>query len=303
MPDAPQGRSVPAPGPGDEPWPEPQRRRGAHPDLPPVLVYAVWALQISALAAVVTGIVQRTQKDWLRASAARRVQEDPSLAMPTEADIDSFVTSQLVGLVLVAAILALIGVSLLRGRTRVRWYIFGIFLFATVGFAILLPFAYLGLPTALSFILSDEAPLAMTIPVCIASVAFTAAFACTVTKPARRFFNARKQEEVAAATAAGRTQRPGLFSMLVKPPIRPETQEIIEKAGHTVDGRKPKRSKLAAAAAQAEAEAQAAAGEAAADEAAAPAKPSPAKSRAATEPARDAGTGSGARRKGTPRSR
>lgn len=282
MPDASQRRRVPSDGARG-------RLPGAHPDLPNVLVYAFWALQIAAVTTLALGIIQRSQTDWLRESARKRVEDDPSLKMPTNADISSFVTSQLVGLVLLAAILGLVALQVLRGRVKARWYVAGIVLFATVGFALILPFAYLGIPTALTFITSDDAPIVMTIPICIAAVATTVAFACTVTRPARIFFTARKAEDLALAEADGKTQRQGMFATVFRPQIRPETQAALDKAGISTGS---KRSKARAAAASA--------GSAASD-AAAPAKPSLSKSRAPAE-APDAAT-STARKKGNPRSR
>lgn len=277
MPDASQRRSVPADGARG-------RLPGAHPDLPKILVYTFWALQIAAVTSLALGFIQRTQTGWLAESARKRVQDDPSLKMPTDAQISSFVTSQLVGLLLLAVVLELVALQVLRGRVKARWYVAGIALFATVGLAIIMPFAYLGIPTALSFITSDNAPIVMTIPICIAAIATTAAFAFTVTRPARIFFNARKAEDLALAEAAGKTKRQGMFATVFRPQIRPETQAALDRAGIKT-GSKRSRAKAAAAA-----------------ETPIPTtKPSLSKSRAPAE-APDATT-STARKKGTTRSR
>lgn len=244
MPDASQRRSVPPDDAG-------KRLPGEHPDLPKVLLYAFWALVIAAVTSVALGFIQRTQTGWLRESARDRVQNDPTLKMPTDAQISSFVTSQLVGLILLAVVLALVALQVLRGRVKARWYVAGIALLATVGLAIIMPFAYLGLPTALTFITSDDAPVVMTIPICIAAIATAAAFALTVTRPARIFFNARKAEDLAIAEAAGKTQRQGMFATVFRPQIRPETQAALDRAG-IATGSKRSRAKRAAAAAAAE---------------------------------------------------
>lgn len=287
MPDASQGPAVPG---SDAAGAARGRLPGAHPHLPNALVWAFWALQIAAVTSVALGLIQRTQTGWLRDSAAQRVADDPSLKMPTEGDINSFVTSQLVGLVLLGAILGLVALQVLRGRVRARWYVFGIFLLATVGFAIILPFAYLGLPTALTFVMSDDAPLVMTIPVCIASIATTAAFAFTVLRPSRFFYADRKIEDLAYAEAAGQTQRQGLFASVLRPQVRPETQVALEKAGIPTGSKRAK----------AKSSAPAGAGDAVAPSEPA-AKPSLSKSRAPAEAPEAAA--STARKKGTPRSR
>ncbi|MCW2603772.1 MAG: hypothetical protein JWN61_1907 [Pseudonocardiales bacterium] len=295
MPDASQGRSVPSDDPSG-------RRRGrlpgAHPDLPNALIYAFWGLQIAAVMSVILGIIQRTQTDWLRESARKRVEDDPSLKLPTDGDISSFVTSQLVGLVLLGAILGLVALQVLRGRVRARWYVAGIFLLATVGFAIVLPFAYLGIPTALTFLTSDDAPVVMAIPICIAAAATTVAFAMTVTRPARVFFAARKAEDLALVEASGGpARRPGLFGGL-RPPMAPETREALEKAGIST-GSKRARARTAAASPSGDPKPSLVKGS---SRPAAGSKPSLSKSRAPAEAKPDA-TAAGARKKGTPRSR
>jgi hypothetical protein len=289
MPDASQRRSVP---------PDGARKRlpSAHPDLPNVLVYAFWALLIAAVSSVLLGFIQRTQTDWLRESARKRVEADPSLKMPTESAISSFVTSQLVGLILLAVVLVLVALQIRRGRVKARWYVAGIALLATLGVAIILPFAYLGIPTALTFITSHDAPIVMTVPICIAALAMTLAFAGTVTRPARIFFTARKAEDLALAEAAGKTQRQGMFATVLRPRIHPETQATLDRAGIST-GRKRSKAKAAGGADPAAAGTD----PAASDAADAPAKPSLSKSRAPAEVPKPAT--STARRKGATRSR
>lgn len=275
MPDGSERPGVPRTG----------RLPGAHERLPGVLAGAFWALIVAAVASIIVGLVQRGQVDWLRESAQQRVEDDPSLKMPTDDEIHSYVNAQMIGLVLIAMILALIGLQILRGRTRARWYVFGIFVLATIGVLPILPFVYLGVPTALTFITSDDAPLAMTIPVCIAAAATFAAFVLTMLPPARAFFAERKAEDDAAREAAGKTRRPSLFASVLRPPMRPETQAALDKAGIATRG---KRSKAPA--------------DAAPPEAARPPKTSLSKSRAAADPSGET-PASTARRKGRQSSR
>jgi hypothetical protein len=201
---------------------------GQHDDLPPTLRLAGRAIGITAVAAILLGIAQKPQFDWAREGTRKAVARNHKLTMPSDNQIRTGLTYQLIALILVGVLIGLLARQVLRGKSSARGWIFATWALATIGLTTVPGLPYLGLPTAIAFIFSG-APVAVSALSLVAALGLFGGFVLVMLPDSRRFYAANKiaaREAAEALTESGAGvpySRPSLLSTLFRPtlPRRP----------------------------------------------------------------------------------
>jgi hypothetical protein len=201
---------------------------GQHEDLPPTLRLAGRAVGASAIAAILLGFAQKPQFDWAREGTRKAVARNHKLKMPSDGQIRTGLTYQLIALILVGVLLGLLARQVLRGKPSARGWIFATWALATIGLTTIPGLPYLGLPTAIAFIFSG-APVAVTALSSVAALSLFAGFVLVLLPESRRFYAANKiaaREAAEALAESGESvplARPSLLATLFRPtlPRRP----------------------------------------------------------------------------------
>lgn len=170
---------------------------------PRFVVYAVIALGVTAVSALVSALSLYGLKDWLFRSATKANDKLAKAKQVSVSElhhqVDTTVTGQVVATAVLFIALTIMAVSAYRGRYWSRWGVLALWVLSTftgtlAGFASVLT-------------IGASAPLAFKLPAFIAGVGFIAAVVFTSLRPSLNYFNLTKPERGAA-----RPGRAGMFA-------------------------------------------------------------------------------------------
>jgi hypothetical protein len=173
------------------------------PNPPKFARWAVVALGVSAVAALITALSLFAQKDWLYRSAqkanAKLKVSDQKTAAQLHHSVHTTTIGQLIATIVVIIALALLARAVWTGRHWSRWAVIGLWVLST----------FTGTFAGFSYIITvgTNEPLTFKVPAFVAALGFVVAVVLTNLRPSVAYFNLSRPERATRKPARG-----GLFA-------------------------------------------------------------------------------------------